>query len=318
MYSIGVDLGGTNIAAAIVTVDGQIIKKASIPTLNDRNDEAIVKDMAKLCLQIVSEANITQDEIHSVGIGSPGIVDSQKGEIVYANNLKFRNSPIAKMFQKYFNKPVYLENDANAAAYGEYVSGAGSVYKDLVAITLGTGVGGGIILDGKVISGSYNAGAELGHIVISIDGELCTCGRHGCWECYSSATGLIREAKLAAQNNPESLLNALVGNELNRMNAKIPFDAAQAGDPVAMGVIDNYVKYLAVGLVNVINMVQPEVIVLGGGISAQQDNLLNPLKERIVNEIYGGAEAFKTQIKIAELGNDAGLIGASMLYKLHA
>ncbi|PKM95132.1 MAG: glucokinase [Firmicutes bacterium HGW-Firmicutes-1] len=317
MYSIGVDLGGTNIAAAIVSKDGKIIKKASVPTLNERNDEAIVKDMALLCLKIVEEANISKDEIHSIGIGSPGIVDSLKGEIVYANNLNFKNSPIAKIFQKYFDKPVYLENDANAAAYGEYISGAGSVYKDLVAITLGTGVGGGIILDGKIIAGSYNAGAELGHIVISIDGELCTCGRHGCWETYSSATGLIREAKKAAKNNPQSLLNKLVGNDLVTMNAKIPFDAAQAGDIVAQEVIDQYIKYLAVGLVNVINMIQPEIIVLGGGVSAQRDNLLKPLKERIVSEIYGGAEALKTEIKVAELGNDAGIIGASMLYKLH-
>lgn len=317
MYSIGVDLGGTNIAAAIVTEDGKIIKKASIPTHNERADEAIVKDMAQLCLRIIEEANISKQEIHSIGIGSPGIIDSQKGEIAYANNLNFKNSPVAKIFQKYFNVPVYLENDANAAAYGEYVSGAGAIYKDLVAITLGTGVGGGIILDGKVIAGSFNAGAELGHIVILVDGERCTCGRHGCWECYSSATGLIREAKKAAVNHPESMLNTLVRNDLSRMNAKIPFDAAQAGDEVAQVVIDQYIKYLAVGLVNVINMVQPEVIVLGGGVSAQKDNLLIPLKERIVKEIYGGEEAFKTEIKIAELGNDAGIIGASMLYKLH-
>lgn len=317
MYNIGVDLGGTNIAAAIVAEDGNIIKKASIPTLNHREDKEILKDMAELCLRLVKEANIPEDKIHSIGIGSPGIVDSSIGEIVYANNLNFKNSPVAKIVQQYINKPVYLENDANAAAYGEYESGAGTVYKDLVAITLGTGVGGGIILDGKIVSGSFHAGAELGHIVMVVDGELCTCGRRGCWESYSSATGLIREAKKAAINNPESILNALVSNNLDKMNAKIAFDAAWAGDEAAKAVINQYIKYLAIGLVNVINIVQPEVIVLGGGISAQKEKLLKPLRERIIKEIYGGEEAFKTIIKVAELGNEAGIIGASMLYKLH-
>lgn len=317
MYNIGVDLGGTNIAAAIVAEDGSIVKKASIPTLNYRADKEIIKDMAELCLNLINQTNIPQEYIISIGIGSPGIVDSSIGEIVYANNLNFKSSPVAKIVQKYINKPVYLENDGNAAAYGEYVSGAGAIYKDLVAITLGTGVGAGIILDGKIVSGSFHAGAELGHSVILVDGELCTCGRHGCWEAYSSATGLIREAKKAAQKNPESMLNSLVNNELNKMNAKIAFDAAWAGDQTAKHVIDQYIKYLAIGLVNVINIIQPEVIVLGGGISAQKENLLIPLKKRIVKEIYGGEEAFKTEIKVAELGNDAGIIGASMLYKLH-
>lgn len=318
MYNIGVDLGGTNIGAAIVTEEGKIIRQASVATGADRYYEEIVKDMANLCLGLLKEEGISQDEISSIGIGSPGMVDAENGVIIYANNLNFKNAPIAATFQKTFNKPVYLENDANAAAYGEFVSGAGIQYKDLVAITLGTGVGAGIIVDGKIIDGSFGAGGELGHVVISVDGILCTCGRQGCWERYSSATGLIREAVKAAEKNPHSKLNELVGNDLSKMNAKIPFDAAQAGDVVAQSVIDWYIKYLAIGLVNVINMTQPQVIVLGGGVSAQKENLLKPLKERMVAEIYGGAENFKTEVKIAELGNDAGIIGAAMLYKLHA
>ncbi len=317
MFNIGIDLGGTNIAAALVTLDGKIVRKNSVPTAHERGYEAVVEDIAKLCVSLVEEEGISEDEIHSIGIGSPGIVDSHKGEVVYANNLDFRNVPVSETIQKFIKKPVYMANDANAAAYGEFVSGAGAIYKDLVAITLGTGVGGGIIIDGKIIEGSFGAGAELGHIVMEVGGNQCTCGRKGCWERYSSATALILDAKAAAEKNPDSKLNELVGHDLSNMNAKIPFDAAQAGDAVAQTVIDRYIKYLAIGLVNVINMVQPEVIVLGGGVCAQKDNLLIPLKKLMVEEIYGGEAFFKTEIKIAELGNDAGIIGAAMLYKLH-
>ena len=316
MYNIGVDLGGTNIAAAIVNDEGKILVKGSTPTMNDRSYEPIVADMAKLCKDLIAEAGLEVKDIHSVGIGSPGIPDPVKGLIVYANNLHFNNTPIRDEFQKHINLPVYIENDANAAAFGEYEAGTGKQYKDIIAITLGTGVGGGVIIDHKIIGGSWNGGAELGHIVIKSGGVQCTCGRKGCWERYSSATALIREAKLAALSNPDSMLNKLVEGDLDRMNAKIPFDAAQDGDVIAQSVIDQYVEDLAVGLVNVINIFQPEIIVLGGGVSAQKDNLLVPLRERMTEEIYGGADMFRTKVETALLGNDAGIIGAALLYRL--
>ncbi len=316
MFSIGVDLGGTNIAAAIVSDSGEIIKKGSTPTLSDRNYEAIVADMCQLCKRLIDEAGMKVSDIHSVGIGSPGIPDPDNGVIVYANNLHFKDTPIREEFQKHLNLPVYVENDANVAALGEYESGAGKLYSDFVAVTLGTGVGGGVILNRKIIGGSFHAGAELGHIVIKAGGVQCTCGRKGCWETYSSATGLIREAKHAADDNPESMLYKMVEGNLDKMNAKIPFDAAQGGDAIAQGVIDQYVADLASGLVNLINIFQPEIIVLGGGVSAQKDNLLVPLREMMSKEIYGGPSMFKTKIEVAQLGNDAGIIGAAMLYKL--
>ena len=317
MYNIGIDLGGTNIAVAIVTETGEIVRKGSTPTLNDRKYDAIVKDMAELCMKLMAEEGLEVEDIHSVGIGSPGTPDPVHGVIVYANNLHFNNAPIRQEFQKYLDLPVYVENDANVAALGEYESGAGKLYKDFVAITLGTGVGSGIIIDRKIISGSWYGGAEVGHMVIQYGGEACTCGRKGCWEAYSSATGLIREAKKAAAENPKSTMNTLLEGNLERMNAKIPFDAAQKGDKVAQEVIDSYIGHLAVGLVNVINIFQPEIIVLGGGVSAQKENLIVPLKKKIVDEIYGGEAAFKTKIEIAQLGNDAGIIGAAMLYKIN-
>ncbi len=317
MYNIGVDLGGTNIAAAIINDEGSILVQGSTKTMNERSYEPIVADMAKLCKELIEEANLTVEDIHSVGIGSPGIPDPENGVIVYANNLNFKNSPIRSEFQKHLNLPVYVENDANVAAIGEYEAGTGKQYKDIIAITLGTGVGGGVIVDHKIIGGSWNGGAELGHIVIKSGGVQCTCGRKGCWERYSSATGLIREAKQAAMANPDSALNKMVEGDLNRMNAKIPFDAAQAGDVIAQSVIDQYVEDLAVGLVNVINIFQPEIIVLGGGVSAQKDNLLVPLRARMAQEIYGGEEMFKTKVEVAQLGNDAGIIGAAFLYRMY-
>lgn len=317
MYTIGIDLGGTNIAAAIVSEEGKILIKESIPTHRERSDEEIIKAMAELSVSLIEKAGMDKSQIHSIGIGSPGMVDSEKGTLIYANNLNFRNSSVAKVFQRYFNVPVYLENDANAAAFGEYESGAGKKYRDMVAVTLGTGVGGGIIIDGKIISGSFGGGGEIGHAVILADGDECSCGRKGCWESYSSATGLIKHAKQIAINHPESLLNKLVKGDLDKMNAKIPFDAAQKGDTWATMLIDDYIKYLAIGLTNVIHYLQPQVIVLGGGVSKQGDNLIIPLQQKIEKEIYGGKEFFKTEIKIAELGNEAGIIGAAMLYKLH-
>lgn len=318
MYNIGIDLGGTNIAAAIVAEDGTIIRKGSTPTMNERQQEAIIKDMAMLAIKLVEEeAGISMDDIHSIGVGSPGTPDPVNGMIVYANNLNFHNTPIRDEMQKYINKPIFVGNDANVAALGEYECGSGSSYNDLVAITLGTGVGSGVIINGTIIDGSFYGGAELGHVSINFDGIVCTCGRKGCWEQYSSASALIRDAKEAAKNNPESKLNALVHGDLTKMNAKIPFDAAQAGDKTAQEVISQYIKHLAVGLVNVINIFQPEVIVLGGGVSAQGDNLIQPLHKEIINEIYGGEKAFKTKIQVAELGNDAGIIGAAMLYKAY-
>jgi len=313
MYYIGIDLGGTNIATGIVTEEGKLIKKKSIPTLRHRNYQEILKDMGELCLTIIKEEGISLNEVASVGVGSPGTPDPENGILVYANNLKFKDVPIRTELQKYINVPVYLENDANCAALGEAVAGAAKGYKNSVTVTLGTGVGGGIILDGKIFSGSFYGGGEIGHHVIVADGEPCTCGRKGCWETYASATALIREARIAVIRNPESGLAKLVGGDINLINAKVPFDAAQSGDPVGQELIDNYIKYLGMGIANVINIIQPEIVVIGGGVCAQGDNLLNPLKEIVKKNVYQGT--LKTELRIAELGNDAGIIGAAMLGK---
>lgn len=315
MYYVGIDLGGTNIAAAIVNENGEIIRKTSIPTFNERPYEEICKDMGVLAKKVIKDEGISLDEVKSIGVGSPGTPDSDNGILIYTNNFKnFNNVPVRTEIQKYIDLPVYLENDANCAALGESVAGAGKGYKDCVAITLGTGVGGGIVLDGKIVAGSFHGGAEIGHMVISVGGEQCTCGRKGCLEAYASATALIRQARIAAAKYPTCEINKLVNGDLSKMNAKIPFDAAQSGDAVGIEVIDNYISYLAAGIGNCINIFEPQVLVIGGGVCAQKDNLLIPLIEKIQNEVYGN-KALKTKIRIADLGNDAGIIGAAMLGK---
>ncbi|WP_105618359.1 ROK family protein [Vallitalea okinawensis] len=315
MYYVGVDLGGTSIKAAIVSEEGKILVKDSVPTYAERSSGEILKDMAMLIKGLISDAGLSEDQIQSIGVGSPGTPDVKNGVLLYANNFAdFNNAPIRAELQKYLDLPVYLENDANAAALGESMVGAGREYGNCVAVTLGTGVGGGIIIDGKVYAGSFHGGAELGHTVIEVGGEQCSCGRKGCWEAYSSATAIIRDGRIAAARYPKCLINEYVDGDLSKVNAKVVFDAYHEGDEYAKEVVERYIKYLAIGIVNTINLLEPEVLVIGGGVSAQKDNLLNPLMEYVKGEVYGGEP--KTKIKIAELGNDAGLIGAAFLGKI--
>lgn len=313
MYYIGVDLGGTNIAAGIVSEDGELLLKKSIPTLKEREYQDIMKDMANLCMSLINEFCISIEEVKSIGVGSPGMPDTINGILVYANNLKFTNTPIRTEIQKYIDLPVYLENDANCAALGECTSGAAKGTKNSVVITLGTGVGGGVIIDGRIYSGSFFGGGELGHHVIRVDGERCTCGRNGCWEAYASATALIRDTRVAVAKNPDSGINDIINGDIKLVTAKTPFDAAQKGDSVAKEVIDNYIRHVSEGIANIVNIFQPEAVVIGGGVCYQGDEILNPIKAHVNNMVFGGN--LKTKLMIATLGNDAGIIGAAMLGK---
>ena len=313
MY-LGVDLGGTNIAVGIVNNDGEIINKGSVPTGADRNYTEIVKDMAELCIKVVNDSDVSMDDIKSIGIGSPGTCDNENGVIVYANNLHFDNVPLRAEIQKYINKPVYIENDANVAALAEYYK-IGKPMKCFVAITLGTGVGGGVIIDGKIYSGPNGAAGELGHTVIVADGEPCSCGRAGCWEAYASATALIRQTRREIALNNESVMYKLTEGDPEKVSGKTSFIAAKQGDESGLRVVNNYIKYISIGIANMINIFQPELIVIGGGICKEGDYLLNPIKEFCLNETYGLGGISRTEIAIAQLGNDAGIIGAAFLGK---
>lgn len=317
MYRIGIDLGGTNIAAGIVNEKFEIVAKDSVPTVVSEGDKKVALDIADLCKKITSENNISINEIESIGIATPGIANSRDGVVEYANNLPFKKFPIASIVSEQTGiSDVHIENDANAAAWGEAVAGAAKGTTNSVMITLGTGVGGGIIIDGKVYSGFNFAGAELGHIVIEKDGRPCSCGRKGCWEAYSSATGLINmtKEKLAeCEKNGVHTDMADIAAEKGKVNGRTAFLAYDKGDKAAKEVIDTYLGYLACGIANIINIFQPEVVSIGGGISNEGQRLIDMLEPLVRTEAYGGGVVKAPELRIAKLANDAGIIGAATL-----
>lgn len=312
MYYVGIDLGGTNIAAGLVTEDGKILADKSIPTRAERPWQEIVADMAALAKEVIEMAGMTTDDVAGVGIGCPGSIDNENGICAYSNNIRMEKADIAGEFKKHFDVPVNLENDANAAALGEYeINGQGA--KSYVFVTLGTGVGGGVILDGKIFRGHNGVGAEIGHTVIVSGGEGCTCGRHGCWEAYASVTALIRQTKAAMEKNPDSLMHELAKKE-GKVTGRTSFDAAKQGDKAAQEVVDNYFKYVAEGITNMVNVFQPEKVVIGGSISKEGDYLLKPIRE-LVNKNDYNRYMHKAQVEIATLFGDAGIIGAALSAK---
>lgn len=313
MY-LGIDLGGTGIKIGMVDETGKIVYSSSCPTRANEGYKAIAEDMAKLIEETLKETNKEVTDIKSIGIGVPGCVDNAKGEVIYTANIDMLHAPLAVELKKYYDLPVYLANDADCAALGEYFALNDENVKNLIAITLGTGVGGGIIIDGKIFAGSNSVAGELGHMVIKSGGEKCGCGRCGCWEAYASATAIIRETKRAIKENPDSLL-AKNAKEEGEVNGKTAFDAAWAGCEVAKKVVDEYFTAIAEGLTNIVNIFQPQAIVIGGGVSRQGDKLLNPIKEHVYKYCYGSGLVDVAKISIAQLGNDAGIVGAAFLGK---
>lgn len=317
MYKLGIDLGGTNIVAGVVDENYKIVATAKRKTDCPRPADAIVDDMAATALEAIEAAGLKKEDIDAAGVGSPGAIDPVNGVVCYANNLGFFGVPMAQMLKERTGIDFYIENDANAAAYGEFVAGAGVGAKNFIMITLGTGVGGGIIIDGKIYSGSNYAGGELGHTVISMDGEMCSCGRQGCWEAYASATALIRQTKQAMIKYPDTVMWQLCNNDINAVNGRTAFDAMRQGDKAGCIVVEKYVNYIAVGIANNINIFQPEIICIGGGISKEGDNLIEPIKKYVEGDNYARSMENKAEIKTAELGNDAGIIGAAYICNLY-
>ena len=314
MYYIGLDVGGTTFKAGVVTEDGRIVHKDAMPTGIERPYQEIIADMAALCKKVAADAGIEMSEIKSIGVGVPGLFDNKTGMIPFCTNLGWHDIPFVAEMKKHLDTPVYGDNDATVAGLAESVAGVSAGIRDSVFLTLGTGVGGGIIIDGKPYSGAHGCGSEIGHMMIKMGGELCTCGNYGCFERYASATAIIREARKAIVEYPESSMLAACGGDPEKLNAKIVIDAAKAGDAAAKAVFGGYVQALSVGIINIINMLDPEVIVLGGGVSAAGEFLLNAVREAVKPMVF-----FKTmpyaRIELAQLGNDAGIIGAAMLGK---
>lgn len=315
MYTIGIDLGGTNIVSSVVDDKYNIVASSKTPTNAIRSAEEIFDDIAKVTKEAVEKAGIEMRDIDSIGLGTPGTVNGD-GIIEFANNLGFNNVPAKDMLVERLGvEKVFIENDANCAALGEAYAGVGNGAKDFVAVTLGTGVGSGVIVDGRIVNGVNFAGGECGHMVIMVDGEECTCGRKGCWEAYASATALIRQTKKAMEENPDSVMHQLAKEE-GKVSGRTAFDAMRKGDIAGIKVVDKYIKYVSCGLINLVNALQPEIICIGGGICNEGETLMKPLRRYVQAERYSIHSKIQTRIVKAELGNDAGVIGAAILGKV--
>lgn len=315
-YTIGVDLGGTTISAGLVDDQNKIIHKVGCDTNLPRPEHEIEQAIADLCLQLCQEKQLDiKNDIKWVGIGTPGSVDMETGVVEFNENFGYHNWDLKNHMEKLLGCKIYIENDANAAAYGEYIDGAAKGTRYAVVITLGTGVGAGIIIDGKIFAGFNHAGAELGHIVIEKGGRQCMCGRKGCWEKYASSRALTEDARAAMQTNKETLLWQLSEGDLNKVNTKMVFDAMHAGDRLAAQLVQTFQEYVACGLTSVINIFQPEVLCIGGGVSQQGEALLAPIRAYVDQEEYARNAERRTRIVTAKLHNDAGIVGAASLGK---
>lgn len=309
-YFLGVDLGGTYTAAGIVNERGALLIKDSIPT-DKRNPRAVCDCIAQLAEALPARAGIPGSELVRVGVGSPGIVCN--GVVVYASNLEFENTPLQSMLEDRLDMPVRLQNDGNAAAFGELAAGAGRGFASLVALTIGTGVGSGIVLDSKIHSGFNGGAGELGHTVIVANGRTCSCGKAGCLEAYCSATALKAITREVMAGDKNSLLWTLCGGSPDKVSARTAFEAMRGGDPAGRGIVEDFLFHLSLGVSNAINLIQPEVFCIGGGVSKEGDAIILPLRELVRGQTYMKREDMRPRICAAKLGNDAGIIGAALM-----
>lgn len=313
MYSIGVDIGGMSIKVGIVDENGNIIKKDRVVTV--KNAEQDIENTASLIKRLLYEKGLSIKDIKGVGVGCPGAVTSSTGVVDFLPNLNWYNVKLVDILKKSLDTEVVISNDANVAALGEVIYGCAKGYKTCVMFTLGTGVGGGIIIDGKLFEGNQSKGAELGHTTLVLDGEPCGCGRKGCIEAYVSATALIRQTKKAMENDKTSKMWDFVGGDIEKVDGRTAFESAKLGDATACKVRDEYVKYLSESMMSMFNIFRPEAFILGGGVSAQGDYLISRIKEYCQKFEYGYKAAPVPQILVATLGNDAGIIGAAALVR---
>ena len=309
-YYVGIDLGGTFIKGGIVDDLGNIILEDKTPTESEKGAEGVAKNIAALANSLMARVGLGKDDVEGLGMGVPGMIDSRAGNVIYSNNLKWQDFRIGKTVSALTGLKVKIANDANVAALGEAKFGAAKGFENVVMLTLGTGVGGGVVAEGTLIEGNKGAGAELGHMVIVKDGEQCTCGRKGCLEAYASATALIRDTKRAMEAHKDSKMWECGG--LDKVTGKVAFDYMLV-DPYAKAVVDGYIAALACGITNLANIFRPETVLLGGGVCAQGDVLVKPLQALLDKDIFAGELGPKVTIRIAELGNSAGLLGAAAL-----
>lgn len=314
-YYLGVDIGGTSVKAGIVTENGEIIYKDSMPTVKEEGGEGLVRGVALLVEKVLADAGVRREQIIALGVGCPGDIDAENGVIIWAGNLKLENFPLKDTLTKYFTMPIFVNNDANCAALGEFYALQDDSISSFIVVTLGTGVGGGIILNRKIYTGYNGTAGEFGHMTLCMDGLECACGRKGCFEVYASTSALVRYAEDEAKENVDSVLEELITQNGGRANGKIVFEALKRKDSTAEKVFAKYCRYLSEGLIGIINIFQPQMLVIGGGLSSQGDVLLTPVCQYIEQSLHVQPDAKHTEIRTALLGNDAGIIGAAFLVK---
>lgn len=313
MYYIGIDVGGMSIKAGVADINGNVLHKTTIVTRGNYDAEyTISNDIHKLIVKLLDEANIPEEKIAAVGIGQAGSIDSERGIINYWNNIPMKNVHVVEELKKWHKMPVFIDNDANVAALGECVFGAAKGLRNVMLVTLGTGVGSGIIIDGKIYRGEYGAGAEAGHMRIVMNGEPCTCGGRGCWEAYASVSALIRQTKAAMEKHPESMMCSLAA-EMGEVNGITSFKAARAGDKAALEVVARYIEYVGTGLVGLQNIFRPQIFLIGGGISKEGEFLTDPLEKFVQDGMFDKETGDPVKIRPAALHNDAGILGAAAL-----
>ncbi|HAN10679.1 MAG TPA: glucokinase [Clostridiales bacterium] len=314
MYNIGIDIGGSKIAVGIVDESGNIVYKDQIHNDSKISSEREIKNILKEIKNVILSYNLDYSDINSIGVSFPGKVSKEGIEI--APNISMTNINLAKRLSRYIQIPIYVENDGNCAAVAEYVHGCLQGTKDSICVTLGTGFGGGIIIDGKLYTGANGGAAEFGHQVIIMDGRECGCGRHGCLEAYAPTGAWVNRIKEQLEENKSSKIYELIKGDIDKVNAKTIFKAIDAGDEFAIGSLKEHLRYVAIGIINLFQIFEPEVIAIGGGISGAKEKFLNPLLDEIdkqMKKCIFGLDG--TKIKLAELGNDAGIIGAAELYR---
>ena len=311
-YTIGIDLGGTTMTAGVVNEACEIVGKLTWPTRLPRPSKDLEKAMAELCRTVAGQCGVSVSDVEYVGIGPPGRVNVPPGVVGYNTHLGYDDRNLGPHMAPLLGCRVYVENDANAAAFGEYLAGGAKGYQDAVIITLGTGIGSGIILSGKILRGFNFAAGEMGHTVIVKDGRPCNCGRRGCWERYASSRALSEDTREAMRQDPDTLMWKIAG-DLDHVNAKTSFDAMEAGDATARKVVDNWIGYVACGVANVVNTFQPEVVCIGGGVSNQGEVLLAPVRAIVQQETRNITSGSCPAICACQLHNDAGVIGAARL-----
>ena len=312
MVYLGIDVGGTGIKVGVVDAEGSILAQGETPTLAGRPYAEIIRDMGICALDVIAQGGFNVDDIAAIGVGVPGVANQETGTVVFCTNLGWHDVPLRAELQKYISKPVFIDNDTTVAGYAESICGVSVGCHSSVFLTLGTGVGGGIVIGGRPWSGFHGIGSEIGHIPMDIDGEPCTCGNNGCLERYCSATAIIRMGKEAALLHPDSMLHAACGGDVNALTAKMVLDCAREGDDVAVKIFRRYVKYMCLAIDTIIAFLDPEMIILGGGVSKAGNFLLDAIRAALPRYLL-----FKTlpyaRIEIARLGAEAGMIGAAML-----